>query len=88
MSDKEIFDIKSECGFLNKSVKKLMQENEQQNSTHRQLVEQQQEFYNKKIDSFFEKIETIHNNTERKVNSLERDISIKRETEEGNKRLL
>jgi len=52
------------------------------------MVEQQQEFYNKKIETFFEKIEHIHSNLERKIASIDKEMALKREVEESNKRLM
>jgi len=42
--DKELFDLKSESGFLNKSIKKLMYDNEQNNINFKQNFDQQQEY--------------------------------------------
>lgn len=58
IAEKEIFETKSECGYLNKSVKKIIHENEQAIINQRQNQERQQEFFSKKLDSFLEKNRT------------------------------
>lgn len=88
IAEKEIFETKSECGYLNKSVKKIIHENEQAIINQRQNQERQQEFFSKKLDSFLEKIEQIHSGMERKIDTLERDIVGRRDQDDNTRKML
>lgn len=88
IAEKEIFETKSECGYLNKSVKKIIHENEQSIINQRQNQERQQEFFSKKLDSFLEKIEQIHSGMERKIDTLERDIVGRRDQDDNTRKML
>jgi len=88
IAEKEIFETKSECGYLNKSVKKIIHENEQSIINQRQNQERQQDFFSKKLDSFLEKIEQIHSGMERKIDTLERDIVGRRDQDDNTRKML
>lgn len=73
---------------MNKSIKKILHDNEQTLITQRQGQERQQEFFTKKLDSFLEKIEQIHSGMERKIDNLERDVESRRDQDDNTRKML